>query len=119
MKAEETQKRMTFSLIIPMKNADRYIRNALNSIAEQEFDDIQVIVVDDNSDSTDISQYLVNEWKRQHPNINLQLLKTSKGQGGPGGDCGAVLSSRLQQSGYHPLLPRAHRPDLYQKPLRL
>ncbi len=85
MKAEETQKRMTFSLIIPMKNADRYIRNALNSIAEQEFDDIQVIVVDDNSDSTDISQYLVNEWKRQHPNINLQLLKTSKEQGGPGG----------------------------------
>ena len=36
-------------------------------------------------DSTDISQYLVNEWKRQHPNINLRLLKTSeRTKGGPG-----------------------------------
>lgn len=85
MEIQRIPKGPIFSLIIPMKNADKYIRNALNSIAEQKFEDIQVIVVDDNSDSTDISQYLVNEWKRQHPNINIQLLKTSKEQGGPGG----------------------------------
>lgn len=85
MEIGATQKKPIFSLIIPMKNADRYIRNTLDSIAEQEFEDIQVIVVDDNSDSTDISQYRVNEWKKQHPNIDLQLFKTSKEQGGPGG----------------------------------
>lgn len=74
-----------FSIIIPMKNADRYIRNALDSIANQQFDNIQVIVIDDNSNSTDISKYLVHSWKNHHPNINLQLFQTIKEQGGPGG----------------------------------
>ena len=74
-----------FSIIIPIKNADRYIRNALDSIANQQFDDIQVIVIDDNSDDTDISKYLVHSWKNHHLNINLQLFQTVKGHGGPGG----------------------------------
>lgn len=74
-----------FSIIIPMKNADKYIRNALDSIANQQFDNIQVIVIDDNSDSTDISKYLVHSWKNHHSNINLQLFQTIKEQGGPGG----------------------------------
>ena len=49
-----------FSIIIPMKNADRYIRNALDSINIQQFEDIEIIVIDDNSSDTDISKYLVN-----------------------------------------------------------
>lgn len=46
----------TFSIIIPMKNADRYIKNTLDSIFNQNFDDIQILVVDDNSDYSDISK---------------------------------------------------------------
>ena len=42
---EMKQKRPIFSIIIPMKNADRYIRRALDSIAIQQFEDIQVIVI--------------------------------------------------------------------------
>lgn len=83
-KTEQNNKTL-FSLIIPMKNADKYITKALDSIADQQFRDIQVIVVDDNSDETDISKYLVNSWKSKHPDINLQLLQTTKEQGGPGG----------------------------------
>ena len=74
-----------FSIIIPMKNADRYIKNSLDSIANQQFGNIQVIVIDDNSDDTDVSKYLVHSWKNHHPNINLQLFETVKGQEGPGG----------------------------------
>ena len=74
-----------FSIIIPMRNADKYIRTALDSIANQQFNDIQVIVIDDNSDYTDISKYLVYSWKNHHLNINLQLFQTVKGNGGPGG----------------------------------
>lgn len=83
-KTEQNNKTL-FSLIIPMKNADKYITKALDSIVDQQFRDIQVIVVDDNSDETDISKYLVNSWKSKHPDINLQLLQTTKEQGGPGG----------------------------------
>lgn len=83
-KTEQNNKTL-FSLIIPMKNADKYITKALDSIADQQFRDIQIIVVDDNSDETDISKYLVNSWKSKHPDINLQLLQTTKEQGGPGG----------------------------------
>lgn len=75
----------TFSIIIPMKNADRYIKNTLDSIFNQNFNDIQVLVVDDNSDYTDISKYIVTSYKNHHPNINLQLLKTVNDEGGPGG----------------------------------
>jgi len=74
-----------FSLIIPMQNAERYIRNALDSIANQQFDDIQVLVIDDNSEPTDASKIYVHEWQRKHPNINLQLFQTTKENGGPGG----------------------------------
>lgn len=82
---EKIKKQPLFSIIIPMKNADTYIRNALDSIAEQNFDNIEVLVIDDNSDKTDISKYLVQSWKTQHPNINLKLFKTTKDNGGPGG----------------------------------
>lgn len=80
-----SQKKPTFSIIIPMKNADKYIINLLDSISEQQFNDIQILVIDDNSDSSDISKYRVNSWKNHHSNINLQLFQTSKEQGGPGG----------------------------------
>lgn len=79
------QKKPTFSIIIPMKNADRYIINALDSIEKQQFKDIQVLVIDDNSDPTDISRYLVSSWKNNHPEINLQLFRTSNEEGGVGG----------------------------------
>lgn len=79
------QKEPTFSIIIPMKNADRYIINSLDSIEKQQFKDIQVLIIDDNSDSTDISRYLVSSWKNHHPEINLQLFQTSKEEGGVGG----------------------------------
>lgn len=78
-------KKTLFSIIIPMKNADRYIRSALESINENKFDDIEVLVIDDNSDNTDISKYLVQSWKNQHPNIKLKIFKTTKDNGGPGG----------------------------------
>lgn len=78
-------KKPVFSIIIPMKNADKYIRNALDSIANQEFNDIEIFVIDDNSDYTDVSKYFVDSWKNKHPEINIKLMQTTKENGGPGG----------------------------------
>ncbi len=85
-KEAPNKKNPTFSIIIPMKNADKWINDALNSIAIQEFEDkdIEVLVIDDNSDYTDISKYRVNSWKTDHPNINLKLFQ-SRESVGPGG----------------------------------
>jgi len=74
-----------FTIIIPMKNADKYIYNALESISNQGFHNIEVIVVDDNSDETDISKYLVRSWGNHNPNIKWRLLQSEKNNGGPGG----------------------------------
>lgn len=82
---EEKHKEPLFSIIIPMKNANKYIKSALDSIADQEFDDIEVIVIDDNSDKDDISKQIAHFWKKDHPNIRLKILQTTKEQGGPGG----------------------------------
>lgn len=84
-KTEINKKVPLFSIIIPMKNSDRYIRNALESIENQEFKDIEVLVIDDNSDNTDISKYLVESWKNSHRDIDVKLLQTSKDSEGPGG----------------------------------
>lgn len=40
---------MLFSLIIPVYNTEKYLRNCLESVEAQEFDDFEVILVDDGS----------------------------------------------------------------------
>lgn len=81
----ENQKQPLFSVIIPTKNEDRYIKNALDSISSQNFSNIEVIIIDDNSDLNDISKYRVNSWKNQNPNIKTKFFQTTAEEGGPGG----------------------------------
>ena len=46
---------MLFSIIVPCYNAKPFLRNCLNSILAQQFDDFEVIVIDDGStDGSDI-----------------------------------------------------------------
>ena len=68
-----------------MKNAERYISDALDSIAEQDYNDIEVLVIDDNSDSNDNSQNIVKTWKKEHPLIKIKVYETQDGHRGPGG----------------------------------
>lgn len=85
-KEAPNKKHPTFSIIIPMKNADKWINDALNSIAIQEFEDgdIEVLVIDDNSDYSDISKYRVNSWKTSHSNIDLKLFQSRESVGAGG-----------------------------------
>ena len=48
------------SIIIPVYNAEKYIRKCLDSILEQSFNDIEVIIVNDGS--TDKSESIINEY---------------------------------------------------------
>ena len=69
------------SVIIPLYNAERFIRQCLISVLASKFKDYEVIVVDDCS--TDNS---VAEVKKLLPHFDgrLRILSTEKNSGGPG-----------------------------------
>lgn len=50
------------SVIIPVYNCERYIGNTLNSVINQDFDDFEIIVIDDGS--TDNSLKVINDTLR-------------------------------------------------------
>lgn len=85
MKENKTKSVPTFSIIIPMKNAEKYILNALDSIANQKYEDIEVLVIDDNSNLEDKSQALIELWKKRHPQIKIKSLQTQAENRGAGG----------------------------------
>ncbi len=64
---------MTFSIIIPAYNAESYLSRCLDSIFSQEFEDYEVIVINDGS--TDGTALLLEGYASKHP--NLQVLTQS------------------------------------------
>ena len=67
------------SVIIPMFNAEKYIRQCLNSVLHQTFDDCEVIIVDDLSTdrSVEIVESMIDKF-----NGRLTLIKRDKNSGG-------------------------------------
>ena len=83
-KKDETIK-PTFTIIIPMKNGEQHIFNTLNSISNQNFNNIEVMIIDDNSNIEDNAKKIVEVWKQQHPQIMVKSFETQHGHRGPGG----------------------------------
>lgn len=80
---EAERYKANFSLIIPMRNARKYIEKALESVGNQEYENVEIIVIDDNSDDT--SRQKVQEYQEKHPEMRIKLLDTVEGHRGPGG----------------------------------
>lgn len=55
------------SLIIPVYNVEAYLDKALNSVVNQTFKDIEVIIINDGS--TDNSHRIINEYAKIYPNF--------------------------------------------------
>ena len=70
------------SIIIPIYNAEKYLKNLLESIKEQTigFKNIQVIMVNDCS--TDNSQKIINEYVKENINMSSIELETNNGVAG-------------------------------------
>lgn len=64
---------LTFSIVIPMYNAQQYIRECLDSIMNQTYKSYEIIVVDDGSEDQSVS--IVNKYKLNYKNINLHLIQ--------------------------------------------
>lgn len=67
------------SIIIPVYNVEHYLRQCLDSVINQTFKDIEIIVVNDCS--TDNSIRIIKEYQQKDSRIFLIDLTENKGQG--------------------------------------
>lgn len=64
---------MLFSIIVPVYNADLTIRRCVDSIYKQHIDDIEIILIDDQS--TDSSLTVICELAEIHPEITVRQIQ--------------------------------------------
>ena len=68
---------LRFSVIIPVFNSKRFLRQCLNSVVNQSFRDYEIILVDDGS--TDTSGAICDSFANKHDNITV-IHKENQGQ---------------------------------------
>lgn len=76
--------KINFSIIIPMRNAKQYIEKTLSSIKSQNYENIEILIIDD--DSSDSSKQCVEEFCKKNSDISdkIKILETEEGHRGPG-----------------------------------
>lgn len=60
MEKSESNKNMTVSVVMPVYNAEAYLREAIDSVLAQTYEDIELIIVDDGS--TDGTEFIVRSY---------------------------------------------------------
>lgn len=67
------------SVIMPIYNAEKYLNDTLKSIFEQNYKNIEIVLVDDCS--KDRSAKIISEFQKTHPEIIYQLQEKNMGAG--------------------------------------
>lgn len=67
-----------FSIIIPIYNSEKFLKECLDSVINQKFKDIEIICVDDGS--TDKSKEILEEYKKNDNSVKV-IEQTHQGQG--------------------------------------
>ena len=68
---------VSFSIIIPVYNTEKYLSRCLDSVVNQSFKDMEIIIVDDCSSGNCFE--IVEEYKKNNKNIKYILNETNKG----------------------------------------
>ena len=70
-------KNVFFSIIIPVYNAEKYISRSIESVINQTFNNIEIIIIDDCSNDKSLS--IVKKYAAENPKIKLIINKTNRG----------------------------------------
>ena len=62
---------MKFSIIVPVYNVEKYLPRCLDSVLDQEFDDYEIIAVDDESPDNSID--ILNEYQKKTEKLKIFL----------------------------------------------
>ncbi|WCG37217.1 glycosyltransferase family 2 protein [Aerococcus urinaeequi] len=68
-----------FTIIIPLFNKEKFIRNTLESVLKQDYKDFEILVIDDCS--TDRSLDKVGEFINDNPQLNISIIKNPVNKG--------------------------------------
>ena len=68
---------MTFSVIVPVYNVEKYLAKCLDSILAQTYSDFEIIVVNDGS--PDNSQQIIDEYAKNYPDKIKPFIKANGG----------------------------------------
>lgn len=66
------------SIIVPVFNTEKYIKNCLDSLVVQTLDDFEIIIINDNS--TDSSEIIIKDYLEKYPN-KIKYFFNEKNQG--------------------------------------
>lgn len=69
---------VNLSVIIPVYNMEKYLRRCMDSILEQNLENMQVILVNDGSKDT--SEQIIDEYVTKNPNVFEKINKENGGQ---------------------------------------
>jgi len=64
------------SIVIPVYNAQKFIEQTLDSVKNQTYQNIEVILVDDMSE--DESRKIIEEYQQKNSQMNIKLIKSDK-----------------------------------------
>ena len=79
LKLEKYEYKPLISVIIPVFNTEKYIRQCLESVVTQSYTNIEIICVDDAS--SDGSGLIINEFRNEDPRIKILINDSNIGAG--------------------------------------
>lgn len=76
---ESGQNKAEVSIIIPVFNTEKYLRQCIDSACQQTFKDIEILIIDDAS--TDNSLSIIREYQSLDPRIGVIVFQQNRGSG--------------------------------------
>ena len=67
------------SVVVPVYNVEKYIRKCLESLINQDYDNYDVLVVNDGSPYNE--QAIIDEYAKKYPKIIKSIVKENGGYG--------------------------------------
>ena len=79
LKTKNIENNPYFSIIIPVYNTEKYLRRCLDSLVNQTFNDIEIIIVNDCSQGN--CKEIIEEYQKNNLNKNIKYIRNDENLG--------------------------------------